>query len=448
MLGDIGAGGAAVPGAAGVSTGGAALEACVAAPGSSGRRGAGVAGTEGALEVLGEISAKRGVDPAAGSDGALEVLGGASGSRADCAAGVGTDGALEVLGGASGRRAVCAAGVRIGGALEVFDGASGTRAVCAARVGIEGALEVFGGASGRWAVCAAWAGTDGALEVRGGGSPARDACPATGSDEAPEIRDGTSESRGGDPALSETGGMLELLAPVGGNRGAAVSGRGPGAGVADLAPTVGHDSGSSPAGGFEAGPTTEGGRVTVAETGCDGGAAAPGRTEAPTDGAGLGSSGEPGARVPGGGAIPEGCVGPEKFAVRAGWGSTGRRPGACAPGLSPPAAGGAPVPLPVRGGGRPEPGDGSAVGSVAARGGVAAVRGHVGIALVGIRSGGRPGVGAAAPAAVPVEGRPGEVDGRKPGLAADPGGGWGTGVRTGGRSNTGPGRGIGVSIGI
>lgn len=62
-------------------------------------------------------------------------------------------------------------------------------------------------------------------------------------------------------------------------------------------------------------------------------------------------------------------------------------------------------------------------------------RGPAGTGPVGICDGGRPGMGGAAPATVPVGDRPGA--------------GCGTGARTGGRaSNAGPGRGMGVSIGI
>lgn len=76
-------------------------------------------------------------------------------------------------------------------------------------------------------------------------------------------------------------------------------------------------------------------------------------------------------------------------------------------------------------------------------------RSPAGTAPVGTCAAGRPGVGGIAPAAVPVGGRPEEVVGRKPGLVTVPRAGGGTGVRIGGReANAGPGRGMGVSIGI
>jgi hypothetical protein len=126
-------------------------------------------------------------------------------------------------------------------------------------------------------------------------------------------------------------------------------------------------------------------------------------------------------------------------------------------------------PAAVRGGGSPDPPAAGTAGLEADRDGAKGaagtpVRGHVGIVPVGIRSG-RRGTAPGEPLPALAGGWPWEGVGRGPALTEGagvagggaargteplaPGGGPGTGVRTGGfETNAGPGRGMGVSIGI
>ncbi len=401
------------------------------------------AGDDGALEVLGGASGARGICVAAGDDGALDALGGASAARGICVA-AGEDGALEVLGDASGARGVCVAAGE-DGALEVLGGVSRPGGTCAA-VETDGALEVLGGASGARGICEA-AGEDGATEALGGASAARGAGAAAGTDGALGGREGTTGTRPDGPPGVDTS-------------------------------TFGQVSGSSPVGGFEAAPLPVAG-----ESGC---ARAPeaGPAGALLDEDGLGSSPKRavgwGARVAG---IP-GIVGAGTGAPVGAW--AGRAPDpAGLPGLPEPLTRPGPVPacpgtrvggrigpgrpevvaggsegstLAVRGGGRPAPGAagtfeaegarGAAAGAVVGPDGVAG-RGQAGVVVVGIGAGGRPGGDPAVPAVLPVEGGPGGAIERRSGSVTEPGAACGTGVSTGGRgSNAGPGRGMGVSIGM
>ena len=278
------------------------------------------------------------------------------------------------------------------------------------------------------------AGTEAELGARagGGGIVERGALAAS---------DGSAAERGGS---EETGAAPELGARAGGG----------GTGARGIAAPAGCAAGTEGVVGCAGGPLEVLGARDSAPTGEEGRVVAGHAAAAASAGPARGSAVRAPGEVAGAGGPP---VPPRGEGVR----------GAVV-------GGPAPVEVAVRGAGRPAPaGVAGAPGDVGARGaGVEGdatgviERGQEGMVLVGMRSIGRPGV--LGPVRWIVDaGIPGEVTGRPgtgpvgppgaspgvalagPGLAGETAGVGADGVRTGGRgSKAGPGRGMGVSIGI
>jgi hypothetical protein len=458
----------------------------------AGAGGAAAEGTVGPLKVRG--ASVRGV-AAAGSPGPLAVLGAVSRTRAAAAAG--TSGPLEVLAVASGTRDAGAGGAAAAGTV----GAPGKRGASVTGVaagGSPGPLAVLGAVSGTRGAAAAE--TSGPLEVLGVASEARGAgaggAAAAGTVGAPGKRGAS--VRG--VAAAGSPGPLAVLGAASGMRGAVAAGtvgapgkrgedsemRGAGeSGIAGLFPGLQSASGSwvadagtddalpgrAPASGRR-GAGADGGVTNVLGMGPE----TRGAAEAGMEGAltGLGAtSGARGEDAPDGGTPGTRASGRRGVCMTAAPGFARAPPttGFAVGGTVPGGAGGRAGPLAsvggaagvagalvVRGGGRPEPpvvGTAGEDGTREAAAGTIGLgaRGQEGMVPVGMRSGARgtdpgdplePGDALGAPGAAVVGGGraivlPAVVAGRGPGA----------GVRMGGEeSNAGPGRGMGVSIGI